>query len=182
MNETKEALLEMQPREAAVMAALVVAVMGITMIHFGWVPHLSVILVLCGLLCFGKAKGLDFGRMQLSMARGVLSGIGAIYLFFFIGLLVSALMVSGAIPTLMYYGFELISPQFFYLSAKRFSNSLMPQAYSQHGSGCSIMPDYFRHQTRFRWDSRAWTQHNSVVFLYFFQGKRIIVLHCNFRS
>ena len=26
-------------------------------------------------------------------------------------------MVSGAIPTLMYYGFELISPQFFYLSA-----------------------------------------------------------------
>ena len=117
MNETKEALLEMQPREAAVMAALVVAVMGITMIHFGWVPHLSVILVLCGLLGFGKAKGLDFGRMQLSMARGVLSGIGAIYLFFFIGLLVSALMVSGAIPTLMYYGFELISPQFFYLSA-----------------------------------------------------------------
>ena len=39
VNETKEALLEMQPREAAVMAALVVAVMGITMIHFGWVPH-----------------------------------------------------------------------------------------------------------------------------------------------
>ena len=117
VNETKEALLEMQPREAAVMAALVVAVMGVTMIHFGWVPHLSVILVLCGLLGFGKAKGLDFGRMQLSMARGVLSGIGAIYLFFFIGLLVSALMVSGAIPTLMYYGFELISPQFFYLSA-----------------------------------------------------------------
>ena len=30
VNETKEALLEMQPREAAVMAALVVAVMGIT--------------------------------------------------------------------------------------------------------------------------------------------------------
>ena len=87
VNETKEALLEMQPREAAVMAALVVAVMGITMIHFSWVPHLSVILVLCGLLGFGKAKGLDFGRMQLSMARGVLSGIGAIYLFFFIGLL-----------------------------------------------------------------------------------------------
>ena len=117
MNETKEALLEMQPREAAVMAALVVAVMSITMIHFGWVPHLSVILVLCGLLCFGKAKGLDFGRMQLSMARGVLSGIGAIYLFFFIGLLVSALMVSGAIPTLMYYGFGFISPEYFYLSA-----------------------------------------------------------------
>lgn len=117
MNETKEALLEMRPGEAAVIAALVVAVMGITMIQFGWVPHLSVILVLCTLLVFGKSKGLDFGRMQLSMARGVLSGIGAIYLFFFIGLLVSALMMAGSIPTLMYYGFELISPRIFYLSA-----------------------------------------------------------------
>lgn len=55
--------------------------------------------------------------MQSGMANGVLSGIGAIYLFFFIGLLVSALMMSGTIPTLMYYGFDLISPKIFYLSA-----------------------------------------------------------------
>jgi len=46
-----------------------------------------------------------------------MSGIGAIYLFFFIGLMVSALMMSGAIPTLMYFGFELISPRFYYISA-----------------------------------------------------------------
>ena len=46
-----------------------------------------------------------------------MSGIGAIYLFFFIGLLVSALMMAGSIPTLIYYGFDLISPQTFYLSA-----------------------------------------------------------------
>ena len=90
----KEVLLEMRPREAAVIAALVVAVMGVTMIRFGWTPHLSVILILCALLVFGKSKGLEFGRMQHSMARGVLSGIGAIYLFFFIGLLVSALKSS----------------------------------------------------------------------------------------
>ena len=40
-----------------------------------------------------------------------------LYLFFFVGLLVLALMMSGAIPTLMYYGFDLISPKMFYLSA-----------------------------------------------------------------
>ncbi|SUA48967.1 NhaC [Neisseria zoodegmatis] len=112
----KEPLLTIRPREALPVSALVVATMGITMIGFEWVPHLSVILVLCGLLVMGKLKGLSFKDMQEGMASGVMSGIGAIYLFFFIGLLVSAMMMSGSIPTLMYYGFDLISPDIFYLS------------------------------------------------------------------
>ncbi|QMT35299.1 Na+/H+ antiporter NhaC [Neisseria wadsworthii] len=112
-----KALLRMRPREALLIAVMVVVVMGITMIGFEWVPHLSVIFVLCGLLVFGKYKKISFKNMQSGMASGVVSGIGAIYLFFFIGLLVSALMMAGSIPTLIYYGFELISPKIFYLSA-----------------------------------------------------------------
>ena len=98
MNENKP-LIEMSPGQAALVAALCVGVMGVTMIGFGWTPHLSVIAVLCALLALGHARGLAFADMQRGMARGVMSGIGAIYLFFFIGLLVSALMMSGAIPT-----------------------------------------------------------------------------------
>ncbi|WP_274572314.1 Na+/H+ antiporter NhaC family protein [Neisseria leonii] len=111
------ALIAMRPKEAFVIAAMIVAVMGITMIGFGWVPHLSIVLVMCGLFAYGRLRGLDFAAMQVKMADGVVSGIGAIYLFFYIGLLVAALMMSGAIPTLMYYGFELISPNYFYISA-----------------------------------------------------------------
>lgn len=113
----KQALINMSPREALPIALAIVAVMGVTMIGFGWVPHISIILVLCGLLAYGKLKGQSFDAMQAKMTEGVVSGIGAIYLFFFIGLLVASLMMSGAIPTLMYYGFDLISPQMFYLSA-----------------------------------------------------------------
>ena len=81
-------LLEMQPAEAALLAAACIAVMGVTMIGFGWAPHVSIILVLCALLALGRLKGLAFADMQRGMAGGVMSGIGAIYLFFFIGLLV----------------------------------------------------------------------------------------------
>lgn len=112
-----ETLLKMKPAEALTIAVAIVAVMGFTMIGLGWVPHLSIILVMCGLLAYGAFKRQSFADMQEQMAKGVVSGIGAIYLFFFIGLLVSALMMSGAIPTLMYYGFDWLSPQFFYLSA-----------------------------------------------------------------
>lgn len=113
----KQTLLKMSPKEALLIAALIVGVMGVTIISFEWVPHLSILLVLCGLMMFGGLRGITFNAMRDQMASGVLSGIGAIYLFSFIGLLVSALMMSGAIPTLMYYGFDLISPRIFYLSA-----------------------------------------------------------------
>lgn len=113
----KEPLIHLKPAQAVPVAGVIVAVLGLTMIGFGWVPHISIIIVMCGLLAYGKLRGLSFDAMQEKMAEGVVSGIGAMYLFFFIGLLVSALMMSGAIPTLMYYGFNLISPQFFYISA-----------------------------------------------------------------
>ncbi|WP_438012679.1 Na+/H+ antiporter NhaC [Psychrobacter raelei] len=110
-------LTQISPKLAFVLSTIIIAIMGVTMIGFGWVPHLSLILAICVLLAIGLIKGLSFDEMQSQMAVGVLRGIGAIYLFFFIGLMVSALMMSGAIPTLMYFGFELISPQFYYISA-----------------------------------------------------------------
>ena len=110
-------LTQISPQLAFMISAVVIAIMGVTMIGFGWVPHLSLILAICVLLGIGIFKGLSFDDMQAQMASGVMRGIGAIYLFFFIGLMVAALMMSGAIPTLMYFGFELISPQYYYISA-----------------------------------------------------------------
>ena len=110
-------LTQISAKLAFIISAIVIAIMGITMIGFGWVPHLSLILAICVLLAIGMTKGLSFDDMQAQMASGVMRGIGAIYLFFFIGLMVAALMMSGAIPTLMYIGFQLISPEYYYISA-----------------------------------------------------------------
>ncbi|MEK6202603.1 MAG: Na+/H+ antiporter NhaC, partial [Psychrobacter sp.] len=110
-------LTQISPQLAFMISAIVIAIMGVTMIGFGWVPHLSLILAICVLLGIGLFKGLSFDDMQSQMASGVMRGIGAIYLFFFIGLMVAALMMSGAIPTLMYFGFQLISPEYYYISA-----------------------------------------------------------------
>ncbi|HDL5786768.1 TPA: Na+/H+ antiporter NhaC, partial [Mannheimia haemolytica] len=83
----------------------------------GWVPQISILAVIVMLLLFGLINKIPFKNMQEGMASGLMSSIGAVYLFFFIGLLVSALMMSGAIPTLMYYGLSVISPELFYISA-----------------------------------------------------------------
>ncbi|OOF70687.1 Na+/H+ antiporter NhaC family protein [Rodentibacter caecimuris] len=110
-------LLNIKPLTATIISGVIIAVMGYTMIILGWVPQVAITLVISGLLVFGFFNKIPFVKMQESMAQAVYSGMGAIYLFFFIGLLVSSLMISGAIPTLMYYGLNLIYPEFFYISA-----------------------------------------------------------------
>lgn len=110
-------LLKLKPSTAVLLSIITVFILGITMIKLGWVPQISILLVVITLLIFGLVNKIPFKNMQEGMAKGLMSGIGAIYLFFFIGLLVSALMMSGAIPTLMYYGLTSISPEFFYISA-----------------------------------------------------------------
>lgn len=114
---SKESLLPLSLKEALVVTVLMIASMGYTIIVLEWVPHLSILLAIMALLLYGLLRGATWDNMIKRMASAVEQGMGAIYLFFFIGLLVSALMMSGAIPTLMYYGFGLISPEFFYLSA-----------------------------------------------------------------
>lgn len=77
-----ESLLQMRPGKALFITVAIVAVMGVTMIGLGWLSHISVTLVLCGLFAYGKLSGQSFDAMQRKMAAGVMSGIGAIYLFF----------------------------------------------------------------------------------------------------
>ena len=117
MDTPKTTLLNMTPTQAVIIALIVIAVLGITMISWGFVPHLSLLTVILGLMMFGLVRGIGFDAMQNKMIDGVSTGMGAIYLFSCIGLLVSALMMSGAIPTVIYYGFNILSPSMFYLSA-----------------------------------------------------------------
>ena len=98
----QQSLLKLSPLQGTIIAMVVIATLGVTMIAWGFVPHLSLIIVILGLLLFGLARGIAFADMQSQMISGVATGMGAIYLFSFIGLLVSALMMSGTIPTLIY--------------------------------------------------------------------------------
>ena len=112
-----KSLLDMPRGEALAVVVALIAAMGYTIISLEWLPHMSIIAAIVVLILYGLARGLKYNDMQQGMIGALNQGMGAIYLFFFIGLMVSALMMSGAIPTLMYYGFGLISPTYFYFSA-----------------------------------------------------------------
>lgn len=104
-------------KEAVISILIVFFILGFPMIAIrDMVPHIPILLALICLIVYGRARGISFDKMQDSMAESVHTSMGAIYLFFFIGILVTALMISGAIPSLIYFGLNIISSKTFYLS------------------------------------------------------------------
>lgn len=105
-------------KEAVISILIVFFILGFPMIAIrDMVPHIPILLALICLIVYGRARGISFGKMQDSMAESVHTSMGAIYLFFFIGILVTALMISGAIPSLIYFSLNIISSKTFYLSS-----------------------------------------------------------------
>ncbi len=102
--------------ESSIVAIVTVALLSFLIIGTGWVPHIGIVFVMLCLLVYGRLRGVSYDNMQKAMANGLMSSIGALYLFFFIGILVSALLISGSIPSLIYFGTSLMSAKYFYVS------------------------------------------------------------------
>ena len=104
--------------EAFIMIIIVFFMLGYPMIRIpNMVPHIPVLITIIFLLLYGTVNKVKFSLLQESMIQSVSTSMGAVFLFFFIGILVSILMMSGAIPTLMFLGLNVISTKVFYLSS-----------------------------------------------------------------
>ena len=102
--------------EAAIILSIIVALISVSIIKFGLNPHLPIIFSIMLLMVYGRVKGVAISEIEKGMINGAASGLGAVYMFFFIGMLISAWMASGTIPTLMFYGFEWFSELPLYFS------------------------------------------------------------------
>jgi len=111
LEDTK---LKLSSLEAMLILSCILLMIGTGIIYYGMNPHLPIIGAILLLFLYGGFKGLSFRVMEKALIQGALSGLGAIYIFFFIGMLIAVWIASGTIPTMMYYGFELVSNQSFY--------------------------------------------------------------------
>lgn len=65
------------------------------------------------LLLYGKWKGFSWDEIHEDIVEGIKPGIIPIIIFLLIGVLVATWILSGTIPTIMVYGFKIISVKFF---------------------------------------------------------------------
>lgn len=100
------------------MIIIVFLMLGYPMIMIlNMIPYIPVLITIIFLLLYGTINKVKFSLLQESMIQPVSTSMGDVFLFFFIGILVSILMMSGAIPTLMFLGLNVISTKIFYLSS-----------------------------------------------------------------
>ncbi|MGM9923238.1 MAG: Na+/H+ antiporter NhaC [Bacillus sp. (in: firmicutes)] len=113
----QSAKLKLPVWEAATVLVIILGMVSYGIIYLGITPHLPMILAMVLLMAYGVIKKVAIADIEKGIINGAASGLGAVYIFFFIGMLISSWMASGTIPTLMYYGFELFSGMPLYFAA-----------------------------------------------------------------
>ncbi|WP_404454556.1 Na+/H+ antiporter NhaC [Virgibacillus necropolis] len=99
--------------EALSITIAVLIVISFGIIFFDAAPHIPLVLALLLLVVYGLFKRISYQTLEDGITEGAKAGMGAVFLFFFIGILIAAWMIGGTIPSLIYGGFELVTPNFF---------------------------------------------------------------------
>lgn len=66
--------------------------------------------------CFGLKNGYSWKHIEASLADGIHVAIPAMLILLTVGALIGAWILSGTVPAMIYYGLELVSPNYFYAS------------------------------------------------------------------
>jgi Na+:H+ antiporter, NhaC family len=106
--------LSIRPIEAVLMTILLMGALGYLIIGVEVVPHIAIMTGIALLLVYGALKKVTFRDLEQAMIDGVKPGLGAIMIFFFIGMLISSWMASGTIPTFIFLAVELVSGKFYF--------------------------------------------------------------------
>ncbi|AXI08683.1 Na+/H+ antiporter NhaC [Oceanobacillus zhaokaii] len=100
--------------ESLIFFFIIVGLISYFIIGLETVPHIPILLGILLLIAYGIIRRISFKSLEGAMIAGASSGMGAIFLFFLIGVLISSWMISGTVPALINTGFSLISGTWFY--------------------------------------------------------------------
>ncbi|MGK0552270.1 Na+/H+ antiporter NhaC [Enterococcus faecalis] len=99
--------------ESLLILIALLAILGYLIIGQKLSPHIPILFVFMLLLLYGKWKGFTWDDIHNGIISGISPGIIPIIIFLLIGVLVATWILAGTIPTIMVYGFKIISVKFF---------------------------------------------------------------------
>lgn len=76
----------------------------------------QIALILSAMVCalIGLRLGYTWKQMQKAMVKGVSLSMGAIFILLVVGSLIGTWILGGVVPTMMYYGLQVLNPTIFY--------------------------------------------------------------------
>jgi NhaC family Na+:H+ antiporter len=99
--------------EALLSLVSLVAGISISIVVYGADPHIPMLLgVLVAAVMAWKA-GFEWEVVQAGMLKGISNSLQAIVILSIIGILIGVWILSGVVPTLLYYGLKILHPKIF---------------------------------------------------------------------
>lgn len=94
-----------------------VAVMMIGIIGFGADPHIPMFFGVIIAAIMGMVLGYKWSDLEGMMIAGISKAMQSVLILAIVGMMIGAWLLSGTIPTMIYYGLKLLSPRFFLVAA-----------------------------------------------------------------
>ncbi|WP_314590427.1 Na+/H+ antiporter NhaC [Paenibacillus terrigena] len=104
---------EVTLKESLFLLVVLLAIIGACIIGLSMDPQIPILISLGVLIVFGKMKGVSWDRVHKGIQNGITPGLIPILIFMLIGALVSVWIAAGTIPTIMVYGFGILSAKYF---------------------------------------------------------------------
>jgi len=81
-------------------------------------PNQIALLLAMGVACIiGFKNGYTWGSIEKAIINGISISMGAILILLVVGALIGTWLLSGTVPTMVYYGLQIIDPSWFYAAA-----------------------------------------------------------------
>jgi Na+:H+ antiporter, NhaC family len=99
--------------ESIVLLLVLLAIIGVCIIGLGIAPQVPILISIGVIIIFAKIKGASWDRIHQGIQNGITPGLIPILIFMLIGALISVWIAAGTIPTIMVYGFGILSAKYF---------------------------------------------------------------------
>lgn len=99
--------------ESLIVLIVILCILGYLIIFKQQEPQAPLFIAFTLLAVYGRLRGFKWNTVMDGMREGLRAGVDPLIIFLSIGVLIATWIFSGTIPTIMYFGFEIISVKFF---------------------------------------------------------------------
>lgn len=103
--------------EALLVLGLLIAVLAVGIIVYGVDPHIPMFVGTIAAALMSLHLGYKWSEVEKSMLDGIYKALQSIIILAIIGILTGVWLDAGVVPTMIYYGLQILSPAIFYLGA-----------------------------------------------------------------
>jgi NhaC family Na+:H+ antiporter len=99
--------------EALISLLSLVAGVGVSIVYYGQDPQVPMLLGVVVASIVALRCGFSWELIQDGMVQGIVNALPAMIILLIVGILIGVWIVAGVVPTIIYYGLELLSPSVF---------------------------------------------------------------------